>query len=109
MFKIEYAPQALEDLQRLRKYVLENFGEDLSKKILIKVTSDIRKLERFPLLGIDMGKIIDVPTDYRLLISEKNYIFYHLQSNKVRVVRILNEKQDYIQQLLVCNSTSADD
>ncbi len=43
--------------------------------------------------------MIEVPTDYRYLFTEKNYVFYYLEADKIRVVRILNEQQDYMVQL----------
>ncbi len=109
MPKLEYSPMALNDMQHLRDYILANWGENDAKRILKKMTSDIRRLEEHPLLGVDLGKIIDVPTDYRYLIAEKNYVFYHLEVEKVRVVRVLNEQQDYMKQLFgIITETSED-
>lgn len=99
MVNIEYSPQALEDLFLLSEYITNEWGEKIAKKILTKITGDIRGLEQFPLSGINLGRIIDVPTDYRFLFSEKNYIFYHVEFDKVRIVRIINEKQYYMQQV----------
>ncbi|MDT8718596.1 type II toxin-antitoxin system RelE/ParE family toxin [Clostridium sp. 19966] len=99
MTKVEYSPMALEDLKNIRDYILTNFGDNTAKQVLKKITSDIRKLEQYPVLGVDLGNIIDVPTEYRYIFSEKNYIFYHLEFDKIRIVRVLNEKQDYIKQL----------
>ncbi|MDR7871249.1 MAG: type II toxin-antitoxin system RelE/ParE family toxin [Tissierellaceae bacterium] len=104
MAGIEYSPQALIDLQRLREYISTNWGEDVAKRILTKITSDIRKLEQYPVSGVDLGRIIDITTDYRYLYSEKNYVFYYLDFDRVRIVRIINEKQDYIQQLFGSSS-----
>lgn len=104
MPKLEYSPMALEDLQHIRDYIIVNWGENVARKILKKLTSDIRKLEEYPLLGVDLGKIIEIPTDYRYLFSEKNYVFYHLEFDKVRVVRILSEQQDYMMHLFEINT-----
>ena len=109
MPKLEYSPMALNDMQHLRDYILANWGENVANRILKKMTSDIRRLEEHSLSGVDLGKIIDVPTDYRYLITEKNYVFYHLEVEKVRVVRVLNEQQDYMMQLFgVITETSGD-
>lgn len=109
MPKLEYSPMALDDMQHLRDYIITNWGESVAKRILKKMTLDIRKLEEYPLAGVDLGKIIDVPTDYRYLFTEKNYVFYHLEVDKVRVVRILNEQQDYMLHLFGINSNSEED
>lgn len=99
MAKIEYSPMALEDLKEINEYVMINWGESVAKRILGKIISDIRRLEQYPALGVDLGNMIDVPTKYRYIFSEKNYIFYYLEADKVRIVRVLNEVQDYMEQL----------
>lgn len=109
MPKVEYSPKALEDLQHINNYISDNWGEDVAKKIMKKITSDIRRLEDYPVLGTDLGKIIDVPTEYRYIFSEKNYVFYRLEFDKIRIVRVLNEQQDYMQQLFGISSASDKD
>ncbi len=106
MLKIDYSPQALEDLKLLREYIETNWGENDAKKILTKITSDIRRLEIFPVSGVDLGKIINIPTDYRYLFSAKNYVFYRLEPERVLIIRILNEKRDYLQHLFGVSSNS---
>jgi plasmid stabilization system protein ParE len=109
MPKLEFSPMALEDLLHIRNYIVTNWGESVANKILKKLTSDIRRLEEHPLLGVGLGKIIDVPTDYRYLFTEKNYVFYHLEFNKVRVVRILNEQKDYMMHLFEISKETTQD
>lgn len=106
MAKIEYSPMALEDLKEINKYVMANWGEDVAKRILGKITSDIRRLGQYPTLGVDLGSMIDVPTKYRYIFSEKNYIFYYFEDDKIRIVRVLNEVQDYMRQLFGKSSES---
>jgi len=36
MGKVEYSPKALEDLQRIKTYIIENFGVDVAQKALGK-------------------------------------------------------------------------
>lgn len=99
MPKVEYSQQALEDLQCLKVYIATNWGDTVAKKILTKITSDIRMLEVYPVSGVDLGKAINIPTDYRYLFSEKNYVIYRLEFDRALIIRVLNEKQDFLQQL----------
>ena len=99
MPKIEYSPIALDDLIRIRDYVTANWGENVAKKILKKITADIGRLEQYPASGVDLGELIDVPTEYRYLLTEKNYVFYRLEFDKVRILRVINERQEYMNQL----------
>lgn len=109
MLRLEYTPMALEDLQHIHEYIIANWGENTAKRILKKMSTNIRRLEEYPLSGVDLGKIIDVPTDYRYLYTEKNYVFYHLEVDKIRVIRVLNEQQNYVQQLFGISSEPDDD
>ncbi|GIP33606.1 type II toxin-antitoxin system RelE/ParE family toxin [Paenibacillus sp. J2TS4] len=99
MAKVHYSHIALKDLQDLSGYILDNWGEHVAQRVLKKITTDIRKLEQYPTLGADLGKIIDVPTDYRYIFSEKNYVFYRIRADSIHIIRVLNEQQDYMQQL----------
>lgn len=104
MQKVKYSPIALEDLQLIHGYISANWGENTAKKILKKITSGISSLEQHPTLGVDLGEIIDVTTEYRYLFLEKNYVFYRVEFDKIRIVRVLNERQDYMQQLFGTNT-----
>lgn len=99
MHQIEYSPMALEDLRNINDYVIANWGESVANKTLEKITSDIRRLGQYPTLGVDLGKIIDIPTRYRYIFSGKNYVFYYVEVEKIRIVRVLNERQNYMEKL----------
>ena len=50
--------------------------------------------------------LIEYPTDYHYLVVKPNYIFYRVEGDTVRVIRILNEKQDFLQLLFGISSIS---
>lgn len=103
MLNVEYTPRALEDLQRIQVYLSTNWGENTANKILKKITSEIRRLERYPFSGVNLGKIINTTTNYRYIFSERNYIFYRLESDKILIIRVINERQNYLKQLFGIN------
>lgn len=100
MMEIVYSPTAIEDLQHLYKYILDNWGENTAKRVQKKIVSDIRGLEQFPILGVALGDAIDIPTVFWYLYTEKNYVFYRLEFDKVRIIRILNERQKFVDHLI---------
>ena len=53
--------------------------------------------------------IINEPTEYPYLYTEINYVFNRLESDRIRVVRVLNEKQDYMQLLFGISIVSNDE
>lgn len=97
MFKVEYSPQALKDFQNIQKYIVDEFGAEVVKLTMQTMTKDIRRLEMFPTSGRMLSSIIEVSTDYYYLYSKKNYVFYRIEKEAVKIIRILNEKQDYVQ------------
>lgn len=99
MAKILYSPQALEDLQNIKSNILSEFRESVAQKVIKKIINSVSRLEEFPLSGVNLANNIDVPTDYYYLFTQKNYVFYRLHVNRVYVVRVLNQKQEYMQQL----------
>lgn len=96
MPKILYSKAALRDLQQIQEHISENWGQDTAKQILKNILSNVKDLEQHPGLGVSLGKLIDFPTDYRYLFIEKNYVFYHLGDDKIYIVRIANERQDFM-------------
>ncbi|MFC5402698.1 type II toxin-antitoxin system RelE/ParE family toxin [Cohnella soli] len=99
MANVQYSHAALDDLQQLSEYLTNNWGELIAKRVLQKITSDIRRLEQYPALGTDLGKNINVPSDYRYIFSEKNDVFYRIEAEAIKIIRVLHEQQDYMQQL----------
>lgn len=106
MPKLMYTPKALDDLQGVKAYVSRQFGEDKAKVSVKEITSTVRQLETFPDEGPNLEELIGYPTDYHYLVVKPNYVFYRIEGNTVRVIRILNEKQDFLQILFGMSSIS---
>ena len=106
MPKLKYAPKALEDLQEIKRYVTDQFGEERAEACVRDILSTIKQLEMFPDEGLDLGNMIEYPTDYRYLVVKPNYVFYRVENEIVKIIRILNEKQDFMQILFGISSIS---
>lgn len=106
MMKLKYTPKAKEDLQNVKKSIVNNCGsEETAKKILREITKTVRNLAIFPYMGIELVKTTGVLTDYRSLFCRHNYIFYRIEKDDVLIIRILNEKQDYMRILFGIKET----
>ena len=94
--EIYYTPRARNDLVNIKESVIENFDdENLAIEVLKKIIKVVRQLVMFPYLGQELSGITGIYTEYRCLFCEKNYVFYRVEENRICVIRILNEKQDY--------------
>lgn len=95
--ELYYTPKARNDLLQIKESIIEKFDdEDLAKKILRKMTETVRQLITFPYLGQELSGITGIYADYRCLFCEKNYVFYRIEADRVCVIRVLNERQDYM-------------
>jgi len=97
MPKLIYTPKALDDLQGIKTYVAKQFGENRAKTSVKEITSTAKQLEAFPGEGPRLEELIEYPTDYHYLVVKPNYVFYRVEGDTVRIIRILNEKQDFLQ------------
>lgn len=106
MGKILYSKQALVDLQSIKNHITSEFGDSIAQSIMKKITTGVKRLDLFPQSGINLAKNISVATDYYYMFIEKNYVFYRLDADRVYIIRVLNEKQEYMQQIFgVYNET----
>lgn len=106
MPKLIYAPKALDDLQGIKTYVSKQFGESRAKASVKEITLTAKQLEAFRGEGPRLEELIEYPTDYHYLVVKPNYVFYRVEGDTVRVIRILNEKQDFLQILFGISSIS---
>ncbi len=106
MLKLIYTPKALEDLQGIKAYVAKQFDEDRAKACVREITSTAKQLEAFPGAGLCLETLIEYPTDYHYLVVKLNYVFYRVEGDSVKIIRILNEKQDFLQILFGISSIS---
>ena len=89
MRSITLTPEALNDIEGIKEHIVVEFGTDSANKITKAIFKDIKLFERF---GIE--------TDYKCIYSNKNYVFYRLEGGIVRIIRVLNEKRDFLYVLL---------
>lgn len=87
----------MDDLARVKEYITLQHGANVARKSLRRLTSSARRLEKYPEEGPSLEGMIMVPIDYRYLYIRPNYLFYRIEGNCVKVVRVLNEQQDFLQ------------
>lgn len=94
---IYYAPKALDDLQNVKLSVIETFyDEELADEVVKDILASIRKLEIFPYAGPELEIGGSTQNGYRYLFCRKNYVFYRVEDEYVHIIRVLNEKQEFI-------------
>jgi plasmid stabilization system protein ParE len=107
MSRILYTQEALEDLQTIKTRIIDNFcDEELAVKSLRKLMQQIQGIADFPHMGMELSKIIGISSDYYYLFRKPNYIFYRVEDDTIRIIHILNERQDYMRILFGISEAS---
>ena len=96
MYTIQFSPLAKKDLMRIKVYLEEEFDVKIASEKIKHLINSIKRFEQFPLMGRPLMNVIDIPTDYMYFVVEKNYVFYRLEHESVKIIRIIDTRQDYI-------------
>ncbi len=106
MKKIQYTPDAADKLRELKKAISQEYGAESAQKIIKTITDAIRGLCEYEEKGPEVSKMFDVVTDYRYLFVFKNYVFYRIEDEYIRIINLYHEKEDFIRQLFGIDTTS---
>ena len=102
MAKVIVSREARKDLIAIRMYIRD---ELLNLTVTDRSLHELRRaaegLQSFPRQGKSLDAMITVHTEYRYLPCENYCIFYLENNEKVVIVRILHQKQDYLRALFL--------
>ena len=97
--KLRYTPEAISDLQEIKRYIKNNLHNPtaalrISKAILAACSS----LKSFPKMGMSIKSKAGFETDLRMLICESWVAVYRIEdeSGMISVARIMDARQDYM-------------
>ena len=97
MADIKYSEKALWDLEQIGDYIEKTLMSPISALNTVnKIQDSIDNLSAFPLMGAPLSSIVDIDTDYHLLVCGKYLAFYRIIDDIVSIDRVLYGKRDYI-------------
>lgn len=99
MKQIKYTPDAAEKLRALKEVVTQEYGAAVAKRIIKSITDAIRGLCVFERKGPEVSKLFNIDTDYRYLFVSKNYVFYKIEENCIKIINIYHEREDFMRHL----------
>ena len=98
MAEIKVSPEAINDLQQTKAYIIEELcNEQAAINTVSKIIKRIRMLADFPESGAPLSSIIGIETDYRFLVCGNYTAFYRLENSLVYIVRILYGRRNFVQ------------
>lgn len=102
-YKLKYSPDASDRLKVLKKQIVASSGSDVATKILSRIMGEIRDLKDNPEKGPSVEAMLGIPTSYRFLHVEKNYVFYRIEIDTIYVTAIYNEREDFLWEMFRVN------
>ena len=100
MFEIKIAPQAAADLLEIKDYIENELQNPIAAHNTIsKIIETYENLKAFPNVGIPVEKYVSFPTDYKFVLANNYSIFYRIENEVIRIVRILYSRRDFVRVL----------
>ncbi len=106
MKQIKYTPDAADKLRAINKSISTIYGKEKAKEVVGSITNSIRGLEENENIGVSVEKLFDIATNYRYIFVARNYVFYNVEDECIRIINIYNEKEDFMWQLFGIKTTS---
>lgn len=76
----------------IKKVVSVQYGADRAKQVTKTITGAIKGFALYEKKGPVVSDLFDVITDYRYLFVSKNYVFYHIEDESIRIVNLPTRK-----------------
>lgn len=95
-YKIGISDKAENDLKRISDY-LNEYGYN-AESIIKQINNDIDRLKFMPRINKTLISYKDENGEYRRIISGKYIIIYQIQEDKINILRIFNQKENYLNQ-----------
>ncbi len=108
MKKVKYTPDAADKLRDINRRILMVYGRDKAKTIVGKITNKIKALTQHENMGPAVEDVLGVESNYRYIYVYRNYIFYAIEEDCIRIINIYNEKEDFMWRLFGVDTTSQD-
>ncbi len=94
--QIQLTQDAEHDLANIAEYTLKTFGIKQAEKYYSGLTTALETLALYPELGTSHHNI---KAGLKKFVYQNHSIYFYHQQNRLLVLRILNQKQDPLQNL----------
>lgn len=97
-YKVIRTDTADAGIRKIILYVAQNFGNDVALKKLDTIEKRILELGDDPYIGTEPRYLVLKRQGYKLLILEKDLVFYKIdKENKTVVIyAVMDQRQDYL-------------
>ena len=96
MYTVKVTPQAAEDLLEIKNYIENELKNPITAhNTVLNIVETYENLSTLAEAGIPVERYVHFPTDYKFVMANNYSIFYRIDGNIVRVIRIMYSKRDF--------------
>ena len=107
MFRVEVSPQAAEDLLEIKNYIENELQNPIAAHNTIeKIVETYEDLENYPEIGIPVERYVSFPTDYKFVLANNYSVFYRIDGDCVKIIRIMYSRRDFVRILFGDNENT---
>ena len=97
MFTVKITPQAAEDLLEIKNYIENELKNPIAAHNTIKtIVETYENLSTIAETGIPVERYVPFPTDYKFVLAKNYSIFYRIEDDCVKVIRIMYSRRDFV-------------
>lgn len=98
MYQLFRTDTADEGIRKIVLFIAENFSNEVALEKLDELEAEINKLADNPHIGVDPKYTLLRRQGYKVLITEKDLVFYKIfEKEKVVIIyAVTDQRQDYI-------------
>ena len=107
MFEVKISPQAAEDLLEIKDYIENELQNPIAAHNTVeKIVETYEDLAIFPEIGIPVESYVSFPTDCKFVLAKNYSIFYRIEDEFVKVIRIMYSRRDFVRILFGDNENT---
>lgn len=97
MFEVKVTPQAAEDLLEIKNYIENELQNPIAAhNTVLNIVETYENLSTRAEADIPVERYVPFPTDFKFVLANNYSIFYRIDDNIVRVIRIMYSKRDFV-------------
>lgn len=97
MYTVKVTPQAAEDLLEIKKYIENELQNPIAAhNTVLNIVETYENLSTLAEASIPVERYVPFPTDYKFVLANNYSVFYRIDNNIVRVIRIMYSKRDFV-------------
>lgn len=97
MYNLFITDKARNDLREIREYISVDLDNAKSAANIVgDIVRKMGQLRDFPEIGTPLSARINIKTDYRRIVCGNYNVFYRVETDTVKIIRVLHARRNFM-------------